>query len=166
MAGLASTLKVPSDEVPARVATLVEKLRVAEKELEKVRLATARSAAVNAAAGAETVGKVRLVAQRMSGDMSGGDLRSLIGDIKGKLGNDPAVVALIAEGEGGSVPYVVAVNTAAQDLGLKSGDLVKVISTAVDGRGGGKPDLAQGSGKNAAGIDAALDALRAEVARS
>jgi alanyl-tRNA synthetase len=40
-----------------------------------------------------------------------------------------------------------------------------VLSTAVDGRGGGKADLAQGSGKNPAGIDAALDALRAEVAR-
>jgi alanyl-tRNA synthetase len=166
MAGLASSLKVPSEEVPARVATLVEKLRTAEKELEKVRLATARSAAVNAAAGAQTVGKVRLVAQRMSGEMSAGDLRSLIGDIRGKLGNDPAVVALIAEGEGGSVPYVVAANSAAQDLGLKSGDLVKVLATAVDGRGGGKPDLAQGSGRNAAGIDAALEALRAEVARS
>lgn len=98
--------------------------------------------------------------------MSAGDLRSLIGDIRGKLGNDPAVVALIAEGEGGSVPYVVAANSAAQDLGLKSGDLVKVLATAVDGRGGGKPDLAQGSGRNAAGIDAALEALRAEVARS
>jgi alanyl-tRNA synthetase len=166
MAGLASSLKVPSEEVPARVATLVERLRVAEKELEKARLATARSAAVNAAAGAERVGKVRLVAQRMSGEMSGADLRSLIGDIRGKLGNEAAVVALIAEGEGGAVPYVVSVNAAAQDLGLKSGDLVKVISSAVDGRGGGKPDLAQGSGKNAAGIDSALEALRAEVARS
>jgi alanyl-tRNA synthetase len=166
MAGLASSLKVPSEEVPARVANLVERLRAAEKELEKARLATARSAAVNAAAGAERVGKVRLVAQRMSGEMSAGDLRSLIGDIRGKLGNEAAVVALIAEGDGGAVPYVVASNQAAQDLGLKSNDLVKAISTAVAGRGGGKPDLAQGSGKNASGIDAALDALRAEVARS
>ncbi|CAN5831843.1 alanine--tRNA ligase [soil metagenome] len=166
LAGLASSLKVPSEEVPARVANLVERLRAAEKELEKARLATARSAAVNAAAGAERVGKVRLVAQRMSGEMSAGDLRSLIGDIRGKLGTEAAVVALIAEGDGGAVPYVVASNQAAQDLGLKSNDLVKAISTAVDGRGGGKPDLAQGSGKNASGIDAALDALRAEVARS
>ncbi|CAN5646613.1 alanine--tRNA ligase [soil metagenome] len=166
MAGLASSLKVPSEEVPARVANLVDRLRAAEKELEKVRLATARAAAVNAAAGAERVGKVRLVAQRMSGEMSGADLRSLIGDIRGKLGNEAGVVALIAEGEGGTVPYVVAVNSAAQDLGLKSSELVKAISTAVDGRGGGKPDLAQGSGKNASGIDAALEALRAEVARS
>ena len=166
MAGLASSLKVPSEEVPARVANLVERLRAAEKELERARLTTARSAAVNAAAGAEWVGKVRLVAQRMSGEMSAGDLRSLIGDIRGKLGNEPAVVALIAEGEGGAVPYVVAANSAAQDLGLKSNELVKAISTAVDGRGGGKPDLAQGSGKTASRIDAALDALRAEVAGS
>jgi len=166
MAGLASSLKVPSEEVPARVANLVERLKVAEKELERVRLATARAAAVNAAAGAERVGNVRLVAQRMSGEMSANDLRSLVGDIKGKLGAEPGVVALIAEGDNGSVPYVVAVNDAARELGLSAGDLVRAVSTAVDGRGGGKPDLAQGSGKNASGIDAALDALRAEVARS
>ena len=114
MAGLASSLKVPSEEVPARVANLVERLRVAEKELERARLATARAAAVNAAAGADRVGNVRLVAQRMSGEMSANDLRSLVGDIKGKLGAEPGVVALIAEGDNGSVPYVVAVNDAAR----------------------------------------------------
>ncbi|WP_458317743.1 alanine--tRNA ligase [Mycolicibacterium brisbanense] len=166
MAGLASSLKVPSEEVPARVATLVERLKAAEKELDKVRLANARAAAANAAAGAELVGKVRVVAQRMAAGMSGGDLRSLVGDIKGKLGSDPAVVALIAEGEGDSVPFVVAVNAAAQDLGLRANDLVKQFAAPVNGRGGGKADLAQGSGKGAAGIDAALAALRTEIGRS
>jgi alanyl-tRNA synthetase len=165
MAGLASTLKVPSDEVPARVANLVERLRAAEKELDKMRLASARAAAANAAAGAEQIGKVRVVAQRMAGGMSPPDLRTLVGDIKGKLGSDPAVVALIAEGEDDSVPFVVAVNPAAQDLGLKASDLVKQLGAAVNGRGGGKADLAQGSGKGAAGIDAALAALRAEIGR-
>ncbi len=166
MAGLASSLKVPSEEVPARVANLVERLKAAEKELDKVRLANARAAAANAAAGAESIGKVRVVAQRMAGGMSGGDLRSLVGDIKGKLGSDPGVVALIAEGEDDSVPFVVAVNPAAQDLGLRADELVKQFSAAVNGRGGGKADMAQGSGKGAAGIDAALAALRAEIGRS
>ncbi|QZH58953.1 alanine--tRNA ligase [Mycolicibacterium farcinogenes] len=165
MAGLASSLKVPSEEVPARVANLVERLKAAEKELEKARLANARAAAANAAAGAETIGKVRVVAQRMAGGMSGGDLRTLVGDIKGKLGNDPAVIALIAEGENDAVPFVVAVNPAAQDLGLRANALVKPFSAAVNGRGGGKADMAQGSGKGAAGIDAALAALRAEIGR-
>ncbi|OKH73848.1 alanyl-tRNA synthetase [Mycobacterium sp. SWH-M3] len=166
MAGLASTLKVPSEEVPARVANLVERLKAAEKELDKARLANARAAAANAAAGAEVIGKVRVVAQRMAAGMSAGDLRSLVGDIRGKLGSDPAVIALIAEGEGDSVPFVVAVNPAAQDLGLRANDLVKQFAAPVNGRGGGKADMAQGSGKGAAGIDAALAALRAEIGRS
>jgi alanyl-tRNA synthetase len=165
MAGLASTLKVPSEEVPARVANLVERLKAAEKEIERTRLATARAAAVNAAAGAQRIGSVRLVAQRMSAGMSAADLRSLVGDIRGKLGRDPAVVALIAEGEGGSVPYAIAANPAAQDLGLRANDLVKQLAGAVDGRGGGKADLAQGSGKDPSGIEAALAALRSEIAR-
>ena len=165
MAGLASTLKVPSEEVPGRVANLVERLRAAEKELDRLRMAGARAAAANAAAGAEEIGKVRVVAQRMAGGMSAGDLRSLVGDIRGKLGSDPAVVALTAEGDNDSVPYVVAVNQAAQDLGLRADDLVKLMATAVNGRGGGKADLAQGSGKGAAGIDAALAAIRAEIGR-
>lgn len=166
MAGLASSLKVPSEEVPARVATLVERLRAAEKELDRMRLANARAAAANAAAGADLVGKVRVVAQRMAGGMSAADLRSLVGDIRGKLGAEPAVVALVAEGDNDTVPFVVAVNPAAQDLGLRADELVKTFGAAVNGRGGGKADLAQGSGKGAAGIDAAMAALRAEIGRS
>ena len=102
MAGLASSLKVPSDEVPARVTNLVERLRAAEKELDRIRLANARAAAANAATGAEAIGKVRVVAQQIGRQgCSAADLRTLVGDIKGKLGSDPAVVALIAEGDNG-----------------------------------------------------------------
>ncbi|MBV8860480.1 MAG: alanine--tRNA ligase, partial [Mycobacterium sp.] len=165
MAGLASSLRVASEEVPARVANLVERLKAAEKELERSRLASARAAAVDAAAGAQRIGNVHLVAQRMSAGMTAADLRILVVDILRKLRSDAGVVALIAEGEGGSVPYAVAANPAAQDLGLRANDLVKQLAAAVDGRGGGKPDLAQGSGKDPSGIDAALDALRAEIAR-
>ena len=167
MAGLASSLKVPSEEVPARVANLVERLKAAEKELERARLVGAKAAAANAAAGAERIGNVRVVAQRMAGGMTAADLRSLVGDIRGKLGSDPAVVALISSSSAGdseTVPYVVAANPAAQDLGIRANDLVKQLALAVNGRGGGKPDLAQGSGKNPTGIDAALEAVRSEIA--
>ena len=164
MAGLASSLKVPSEEVPARVASLVDRLKSAEKELERARVAGARAAATNAVAGAERIGNVRVVAQRMSGGMTAADLRSLVGDIRGKLGSDPGVVALIAEGEDATVPYAVAANAAAQDLGIRANDLVKQLAAAVDGRGGAMADLAQGSGKDPTGIDAALDAVRSEIA--
>jgi alanyl-tRNA synthetase len=163
MAGLASSLKVPSDEVPARVANLVERLKAAEKEIERNRLA-GLSATVSRIAP-ERVGNVQVVAQRMPTETAP-ELRSVASDIRRNLGSDPAVVALIAEGDSGNVPYAVAANTAAQDLGLRANDLVKLLAAAVDGRGGGKADLAQGSGKDSSGIDAALDALRAEIARA
>jgi alanyl-tRNA synthetase len=170
MAGLASSLKVPSEEVPNRVANLVERLRAAEKELERARRAAAQAAAGNAVAGAQRVGNVRVVAQRMSAGMTTTDLRSLVGDILGKLGGDPAVVALIAEGgpdpQANTVPYVVTVNRAAQDLGIRANDLVGHLAGAVGGRGGGKADLAQGSGKDPSGIEAALAALRSQIARA
>jgi alanyl-tRNA synthetase len=165
LAGLASSLKVPSEEVPAKVAGLVERLKAAEKELERSRQAAARATATNAVAGAEQIGRVRVVAQRMSGETTGAELRSLAGDIRGRLGSEPAVVALIAEGEKDTVPFVVAANPAAVDSGLRANDLIKQLSAAVDGRGGGKADLAQGSGTNPGGIDAALSGLRAEIAR-
>ena len=110
------------------------------------------------------IGRVRLVAQRMAGGISAGDLRSLVGDIRGKLGSDPAVVALIAEGESGSVPYAVAVNPAAQDLGIRANDLVKQLAGAVDGRGGGKPDLAMAGGTDASKLAEALASVQAWVA--
>jgi len=102
--------------------------------------------------------------------MTSGDLRSLVGDIRGRLGSEPGVVVLIAEGaenkDGGAVvPFVVAANPAAQDAGVRASDLVKGVATAVGGRGGGKADLAQGSGTDPDGIDAALAAVRAELAR-
>ncbi|MFV0495051.1 alanine--tRNA ligase [Mycobacterium sp.] len=166
MAGLASSLKVPSEEVPARVSNLVERLKAAEKELERARLATARGAAITAAAGAERIGNVRAVVQRMSAGMTAADLRTLVADIGGKLGGEPAVVALIAEGENRTVPYAVMANSAAQDIGIRADDLVRELAAAVDGRGGGKADLAQGSGRNAGGIDAALAAARSAIATS
>ena len=164
LAGVASSLKVPSEEVPGRVAALVERLKTAEKELDRTRLAQARAGAANAIAGAQQVGKVRLVAQRMAAGMTAADLRSLVGDIRAGLGSEPGVVVLIADG-GGAVPFVVAANEAARDAGIRAGDLIGCVATAVGGRGGGKADLAQGSGTDSKGIDAALAAVHAELAR-
>jgi len=161
MSGLASSLKVPSEEVPARVANLVERLKAAEKELERAR----RGGLAATVAGVEPkrIGNVQVVAERMPAAMAA-ELRSMAGDIRRNLGSDPAVVALIAEGDDQTVPFAVAANPAAQDLGINANDLVKQLAVAVDGRGGGKADLAQGSGKDPTGIDAALDAVRSKIA--
>ena len=171
MAGLASSLKVPSEEVPGRVAALVERLKAAEKELEQVRLADARATAAKVLETAERVGNVRLVAQRMASGLTAGDLRSMAGDIRSGLGPDPGAVVLVGDGvtsDDGqvSVPFVVAVNQAAREAGVLANELIAVIAGAVGGRGGGKADLAQGSGRDRAGIDSALSAVRSELARS
>ncbi len=158
MASVSSLLKVPSDEVPARVANMVERLKAAEKQQERDRQAKLRSEIGGGAIPSQLVGNVQLITQRMSGNTAA-ELRSLAVEHIRVLPPGPAVVALIAEGEGGAVPYAVAANPAAQDLGLRANDLVKRLAPAVDGRGGGKPDLAQGSGKDPAGITAALDAV-------
>jgi len=163
MAGLASSLKVPSEEVPARVANLVERLKAAEKELERARQAELAGKGTLAVKTKVYIGNVRVVAQRESRGTTAAQLRSLVGDIRGKLSNEPAVVALIAEGDDETVPYVVAANPAAQDLGISANDLVKQLAAAVDGRGGGKADLAQGSGKDPTGIEAALKAVHTEI---
>ena len=62
------------------------------------------------------------------------------------------------------LPFIVGATKAANERGVKAGDLVKTISGYVDGKGGGKPDMAQGSGARPDGLQAAFDALRDELA--
>ncbi|MFG1770096.1 alanine--tRNA ligase [Nocardia salmonicida] len=163
LAGVASSLKVPSDEVPGRVEQLVERLKVAEKELERTKIAAVLSSAGTFAEQAERVGAVRLVAAAAPEGVSAGDLRTLATDIRGRLGSEAAVVVLLGNVEG-KAPFVVTVNKAAQDLGFKSGDLVAAFGPSIAGRGGGKPEMAQGAGSDPSGIPAGLTAVRARVA--
>ena len=157
--GLAATLKVPDDEVPARVEALLERLKVAERELEQTRAAAALATAGTLAAAAEQVGDVLLVATTAPEGVSGADLRTLATEVRGKLGQQPGVVLLLAVADA-KVSFVVATTAAAREAGLRAGDLVGVFGPAIGGRGGGKPDMAQGGGTDPAGVPAALAALR------
>ena len=158
LAGLASSLKVPSDQVPARVETLVGKLRDAEKQIEKMRADAAKASVGSLIDDAVRVGDVLVVSGTLDG-MNAGDLRTLAGDLRGRVGSDTAVVALFSVSDD-KVPFAIATTAAARDAGIKAGDLVKDLAPLVSGRGGGKPDLAQGSGTDATGIDTALSRLR------
>lgn len=160
--GLAATLKVPDDQVPARVEALLERLKEAERELEHTRAAAALASAGTLAAAAEKVGDLLLVAAAAPHGVSGGDLRTLVTEVRGKLGQQPGVVLLLAN-DGGKVSFVVATTAAAREAGLRAGDLVGVFGPSIGGRGGGKPDMAQGGGTEPEGIPAAIAALRAHV---
>jgi alanyl-tRNA synthetase len=164
LAGLASSLKVQSTaEVPARVEQLVERLRSAEKELDKVKASAASGQAAGLADKARRAGRVMLVAEPVPAGLAGNDLRTLAGDVRGRFAAEPAVVVLLGEAEG-KVPFVVAVNKAARDIGIKAGELVGSFGPAISGRGGGKPEMAQGAGSDPTGIPAGLTAVRAKVA--
>ncbi|NNH71583.1 alanine--tRNA ligase [Nocardia uniformis] len=163
LAGVASSLKVPSEEVPARVEQLVERLKIAEKELERTKMAAVLSSAGKFVDTAQRIGEVLLVAEAAPEGVGAGDLRTLVTDIKGRFGTQPAIVVLLGNADG-KVPFVVAVTKAAQDLGIKAGDLVGAFGPSIAGRGGGKPEMAQGAGSDPAGIAAGLAAVRARVA--
>jgi len=162
MHGLAATLKVPDEDVPARVADLLERLHVAERELEKTRAAAVLSAAGTLADSAERVGDVLLVAAAAPDGVNGADLRALAGDVRGKLGQQPGIVALFSS-TAGKVAFIVATTAAARERGLTAGGLVPSFAAAIGGRGGGKPDMAQGGGTDPAGVPAALAAVRTHL---
>ncbi|GGP62744.1 alanine--tRNA ligase [Saccharothrix coeruleofusca] len=162
---VAAMLKVPDVEVPARVEALVERLRAAEKELERVRAAQLVASAGSLADQALDVRGVAVVALALPEGTSGGDVRTIATEVRGRLGERPGVVALFAP-DGGKVSFVVATTSAARDLGLAAGKLVPAFAPAVGGRGGGKPDMAQGGGTNPGGIAEAVAAVRAEVERA
>ena len=161
VSGLAASLKAPTDELPDRIAALTAKLRETEKSLESMRAAQLASQAATLVAESEDLGGIRFLAHNAPG-AAAGDLRTLASDLKGRLGSDAGVVLLTAPGAD-KVPFVIAVSSAAQDRGLKAGDLVKSIAPALGARGGGKPDMAQGAGSDPTGIDTAVSALREAV---
>ena len=159
---LAEQFKARPEELPERIGGIVERLRQAERELEKVRADAVLSSAGALAEGAEDVDGVALVAVAAPDGIGGNDLRALASDVRGRLGARPGVVALFSA-DGDKVSFVVATTAAARDRGLAAGKLVPAFAAAVGGRGGGKPDLAQGGGTNPAGIPEAVTALRSAL---
>jgi alanyl-tRNA synthetase len=161
---LSEALKVRPEQLPERVNDIVEKLRAAEKEIEKVRLGQLLAAGGELAAGAAKVGPVNVVAHRADG-AGGGDVRTLALDVRGRLPQgEPGVVVVIGAADG-KVSVVAALNDEAQARGLSANDLVRAVGPLVGGKGGGKADVAQGGGTDTSRIDEALAVVTAEVGR-
>ncbi|HEV2779651.1 MAG TPA: alanine--tRNA ligase [Actinophytocola sp.] len=163
VAQLAEQFKAKPEELPERIGSVLDKLRAAEKELEKLRAGQLMSSAGTLAEQAEDVGGVALVAMAVPDGIGGNDLRSLAGEVRNRLGARPGVVALFSAADS-KVNFVVATTAAARDLGLAAGALVPAFAPAIGGRGGGKPDLAQGGGGNPAGVADAVGQLRKALA--
>ena len=153
----ASALKATPEEVPARVAALLDERRRLERELAEAKKALALGGGNAAdAAGPEQVGGHGFIGQVIEGlDPKG--LRGLVDEAKQRVGS--GVVALVAVNEGRAT---VAVGVT-DDLrgGRDAVDLVRKAVAEVGGQGGGgRPDMAQGGGPDGAKAQAALDAVR------
>jgi alanyl-tRNA synthetase len=153
---LGELLKTPADGLVERVSGVLARQRETERELAELRAQQSVAAAGTLAAAAQDIGGVAVVTGAPAG-LTGGDLRTLVLDVRGRLGERPAVVLLASE-SGGKVTLVAALTPAAQGLGLSAGDLIKAAAPVVGGRGGGKADVAQGGGTDPGGIPAALAA--------
>ncbi len=161
---LSQALKVQPDQLPDRVAHLVEQLRTAEKEIEKVKADQVLRVAGELAANPKDVFGVAYVGYLAPDEVAGGDLRKLALDVRGRMPKErPSVVTVLSVTDG-KPGVVVALNDAARDWGLKAGDLVRLAAEALGGRGGGKDDVAQGGGTNPGGVSSALTAVEHAIA--
>jgi alanyl-tRNA synthetase len=155
--GLSDALKVQPDQLPDRINKLLAQLKAAEKQIADLKSQTVLSDVNNIVAKSHDMWGIGYIAHRADG-VAGNDLRALALEIRNRVQKTPSVVAVV----GGPVekPSVVIVTTqGARDRGLDAGELVRVASETLGGRGGGKPDIAQGGGTDGARAEDALKAV-------
>jgi alanyl-tRNA synthetase len=152
----AATLRTTPDEVPARVAALLDERRRLERELADAKKALALGGGAKDATGPEMVGDVAFAAQVLDGFEAKG-LRGAVDDARQQLGS--GVVAIVAVNDGKAT---IAVGVTADLVSrFNAVDLVKHGVQALGGQGGGgRPDMAQGGGPNGADGEAAVAAVR------
>jgi alanyl-tRNA synthetase len=161
----AAELRSTIEEMPSRIASLMDERRRLERDLSDARkkLAMGGGAATNAANGSSdirTVGDVKFLGRAVEGiEMK--DLKSLADDGKKQVGQ--GVVAIVGVTEDGKAGVVVGV-TPDLTARFSAVDLVRVASAALGGKGGGgRPDMAQAGGPDGAKAGAALDAIERAI---
>jgi alanyl-tRNA synthetase len=157
----AATLKAAPDEVPARVAALVEDRRRLERELADAKRALATAGPKQEAAGPEQVAGTAFIGQVLEG-LDPKQLRGLVDEAKQRLGS--GVVALIAVTDGrASIATGVTPDLTAR---FSAVDLVRTAVAALGGQGGGgRPDMAQGGGPDGSKAEDALSVIREALSR-
>ena len=159
----AATLKSSPDEVPARIAALVEERRKLERELAEAKkaLALGGGSAKADTAGPEDVAGVRFLPQVIEG-LDPKSLRGLVDEAKAKLGSGVSLIVGVNDGRASVAAGVTA------DLvdRISAVDLVKAAVAALGGQGGGgRPDLAPGGGPDGAKAADAVAAVRDTLAK-
>jgi alanyl-tRNA synthetase len=152
LARIAQLVKGGPDDVEDKVQQLVSRVRSLEKDMMQLKDMLASRQGGELASQAREIGGVKVLAARLDG-ADAKSLRGTLDQLKDKLGS--AVIVLGAAGDG-KATLIVGVTG---DLGgrVHAGKLVGELARHLDGKGGGRPDMAQAGGPNADGLDAALE---------
>jgi len=155
---VASLVKSSSAEVEDKVVQILDRSRSLEKELEQLKSKLASQAGSDLASQAVEISGIKVLAAQLDG-VDPKSLRDTLDQLKNKLGKAAVVISTVVDGK---VSLVAGVTKAETDT-IKAGDLLKHVAEQIDGKGGGRPDMAQGGGNNAAALPAALDSVTAWV---
>ncbi|SER20855.1 alanyl-tRNA synthetase [Solimonas aquatica] len=150
----AELLRGNADDVNAKIEQLLERGKQLEKEVAALKGKLASSAGNDLLAQAREIKGVKLLAARVDG-VDGNDLRTLMDQLKNKLGSG---VLLLGSAKDGKVSLIAGVTN---DLTarLKAGDVVKFAAEQVGGKGGGRPDMAQAGGTQPENLDTAIASI-------
>ena len=155
---IAEMVQAGEPELVDHVEKLLSAQHALEKQVEQLKNKLAQAAVGQVEALARTFGPVKVVAARLDG-MDRPQMRALADALRNKW---KSAVLVLAGAEDGNVSIVSAVT---KDLTAKvhAGKLAGAVALAVGGKGGGRPDMAEGGGRNAAALDAALEAVYRDV---
>ena len=155
LSNVAGLLKAPKTDLLERIERLLQEQRELEQQLQQLKSQHALGNVDALAKGATLVEDVQVVASCVA-DTDRDGLRRLVDELKNRL--ESGVVALAAV-TGNEVAFVVGVTSdLVKNRGLQAGKIISELTQLADGRGGGRPELAQGGGKNPSKVNAAIDA--------
>ncbi|MGI9253046.1 MAG: DHHA1 domain-containing protein, partial [Thermomicrobiales bacterium] len=149
-------------EAPAAIEALQERTRSLEREIERLRGEIAGARAGDLLDRVVNVGGLSILAARVDAD--GKDALRQLGDrLRDRIGSGVVLLGAVIDGR----PSLLALATPdAVARGVKAGDIVREAAAMVDGKGGGRPDLAEAGGKDPEKLDDAIAAVIAIVERS
>ncbi|ENB8971232.1 alanine--tRNA ligase [Escherichia coli] len=155
---VAHLLKGDSNNLADKVRSLLERTRQLEKELQQLKEQAAAQESANLSSKAIDVNGVKLLVSELSG-VEPKMLRTMVDDLKNQLGSTIIVLATVAEGK---VSLIAGVSKDVTDR-VKAGELIGMVAQQVGGKGGGRPDMAQAGGTDAAALPAALASVKGWV---
>ncbi|HFS2326427.1 TPA: alanine--tRNA ligase [Escherichia coli] len=155
---VAHLLKGDSNNLADKVRSVLERTRQMEKELQQLKEQAAAQESANLSSKAIDVNGVKLLVSELSG-VEPKMLRTMVDDLKNQLGSTIIVLATVAEGK---VSLIAGVSKDVTDR-VKAGELIGMVAQQVGGKGGGRPDMAQAGGTDAAALPAALASVKGWV---